>query len=509
MEDDDDEFGLLADDDDDSSDCSSCDSEFVRGIEEQMRMAQFKPIVDDDDDDDGETWVDVEVEEDSYERLREERAEREVMRKQREYESSMVYPFDMFAEARHVKKDKVLAAQFFQKMVGKRMHCAWRSEQLMEDMMDKNMVVAGKFNNRAEAWRLISRIVQFDDKHKGVLCTYHPTVKVDERGFLPEGGSFVIVGGGIGISDYNAAVRRTNKMLVAHDYERFVQRAKNIVPEIAMHAFTDHRGMWDSFFGWCEVLYGGTRVSNTPLDDTFYEQLHIANTMRNINTAIIDTYYEGDAAGYSDLHKVTVVKLREQSRWMINDYGTSDEIEVLHRIERYVAMDPVAAVPTAFDIVNWENLYWYNKYPLEAIIAFNVVAPYKYMIEKELTTIEDKDRSFFFRKHLEGPDLPEQYTVPIIPKEYIMEDIAGSWVWDVIDRGGVERYAWQFFCIGIGHPCVDLVFKEAEDDTSWVMFDFEVPQSIGFDVVRKFKSGKLKSQTKEQVFFFKSTTEIC
>lgn len=494
---DDDEFGLLGDDDGDScSDSSSCDSEFIRAIEEQLRLAEFRPILDDDDDDDEEGWVDVEPV-DSCTLFAEERTLDEATRKQREYESSTVYPFDMFVQARYSKKDNALAAQFFQQMVGKRMHSSWLADHLMENLMEKNMMVAGRLKNRAEARRIVNRIMQFDDSQKGVLCTYHPTVKVDERGFLPEGGSFVMVGAGIDISDYNAAVRLTNKMLVAHDYERFVQRAKNIVPEITKHAFTDHGGMWDSFFGWCEVLYMGTRVD--PLDDTFYAQLHLANTMRNINSAIIDTYYDGDPARYSDQHRVTVAKLREESRWMINDYGTADEIEVLHRIERYVGIDPVAAVPTAFDIVNWENMYWYNKYPLEAIIAFNVVEPYKYMIEQVLTTIEDKDRSFFFRKHLEGPDLPEQYVVPIIPKEYIIEDIAGAWVWDVVDRGGVERYAWQFFCIDTSHPGVDLVFKEAEDETTWVIIDFVVPQSIGFDVVRKFKSGKLKSQTKEQV----------
>ena len=487
-----DEFGLFCDDGSDS-DSSSSSCEFARCIESQLRKAQFMPIVDDDDDDD-EEWVDAE-EVDSYTRLCEERVLGEAKRKQREYESSTVYPFDMFVQARYEKKDKVVAAQFFQQMVGKRMHTAWLSDHLTENLMDKNIVVAGKLNNRAVAKRLVNRIMLFDDLHRGVLCTYHPAVKIDEHGFVPEGGRRVMLGGVIGIDDYNAAVRLTNKTLVAYDYERFVQRAKNIVPEITKHAFPDHCGLWDSFFGWCEVLYGGSRV--TTLDDTFYAQLHIANTMRNINRSIIDTYYGGDAGVYSDLHKVTVVKLRRESLWMINDYGTHGEIEVLHRIERYVAIDPVAAVPDAFDIVNWENMYWYNKYPLEAIIAFNVVEPYKYMIKQVLATIDDKDRTFFFRKHLEGPDLPEQYTVPIIPKEYIIEDIAGAWVWDVIDRGGVERYAWQIYCMDTAHPCIKIVFEERTD--TWVIVDFVVPRSIGFDAIRTFKSGKLKGQTKEQV----------
>lgn len=502
---DDDEFGLLDDDggDSDCSSCSSCSSGFIRGINAQLRgrAGQFKPIVDTDDD--GEEWVDVcsddggEEKEDvdlHYKRFCEERAEREAMCKQRQYESSVVYPFDMYAKARYVNKDRKATAQFFQQMVGKRIHRAWLSDQFMGDMMDCNMVDAGNLKNRAEARRIVNRIVLFDDSHKGVLCTFHPKVTVGEKGFLPEGGRIVLFGGAMDINDYNNAVRLTNKMLVAHDYARFVERAKTIVPEITKHAFTNHSGMWDSFFGWCDVLYGGERTDT--LDDTFFMQLHVANTMRKINSSIIDTYYGGDPTGYSDSDRVTVVKLREESPWMINDYYTPDEIEVLHRIERYVGLGPVAAVPTVFDIVNWENMYWYNKYPLEAMIAFNVVEPYKYMIQQMLATIEDEDRSFFFRKHLEGPDLPGQYTVPIIPNGHFMEDIAGAWVWDVADRGGVQRSAWQMYCIDTAHPCIEIVFGDREEE-EWVSVDFAVPHSIGFDVIRKFKSGKLKSQTKE------------
>ena len=90
------------------------------------------------------------------------------------------------------------------------------------------------------------------------------------------------------------------------------------------------------------------------------------------------------------------------------------------------------------------------------------------------------------------------------------EDVAGAWVWDVVDRGGVECSAWQAYCRDTLHPCVNIGFQQ-QGDSDWFAVDLVVPDSIGFDVVRKFKSGKVKSQTKEQVCFpkiQKSTTSF-
>ena len=510
----DDEFGLS-----ESGTDSDCDSEFIRELEAcasalQQPGATEEAEEEEEEEEDGDSdegWVDAFVEEeateatrqgeDSYvyrhEKLLKERAEREAEERRRRYESSIQYPLDMFVKARYVDNNKEDAALFFHKMVCTVTNLAWLCGGEMRRMIERNMVEPGFVDSTDAGRSVLTRMVNFERKHKGVLCTYHPHVRLEDHGFQPNGGRFIHYGLSrqLALDNYRRGVNDTNKMLMAHDYGRFVDKAKTIVPEITRVDFIDHRAMWDSFCGWYELRHGTKRVST--FDDVFFADLHLANLMRNINKSIIDTYYDGDPTRYSAADEVTTVKLRRDSAWMINDYGTSDELEVVHRIERYVGIDPIAAVPSAFDIMNWENLYWYNKYPLEAIIAFNVVEPYKYMIRQVVSSIEDPDRSFFFRKHLEGPVLPEEYTVPIIPKDHFIEDVAGAWVWDAVERGGVESAAWQCYCRDTMHPCVDIVFEERSND--WVTVDLVVPASIGFDVVRRFKSGKLKSQTKEQV----------
>ena len=484
-----DEYGLFADNASVSS-CSSCDSEFIRELEAHAVVQGG------DEDDDG--WVDAceEVDKKQDKEL-DSWAVKEAGRKQREYEASIIYMFDMFTKARYVDKDKEATGMFFYRIVCKQLNLALLTDQRNRSLVQKNIVDKKHVANYNSARMLVAYIMRFDDKYPGVLCTYHPTIEKKEHGFRPYGGSFVrYEEGWTSLANYRRGARLANMMLIAFDYERFVERAKSVIPEMTARSFANHQGMWESFAGWYELRFGTRSYQNNALGQVFFRELHLANTLRNINRSLINMYYGGDATRYSTSATVTMSKLRRESPWMINDYGTGDELEVLHRLERYVSIDAVAAVPTAFDIVNWENLYWYNKFPLEAIIAFEVVEPYRYMIKQVLHTIEDPDRSYFFRKHLEGPDLPDQYTLPIIPKDHFMEDVAGAWVWDVAERGGVECSAWQCYCRDTMHPCVNIVFEDQDDD-DWYVVDLVVPSSIGFDVVRKFKSGKLKSQTKE------------
>ena len=459
--------------DSDSSSCS-CDSNFIREIEAHCLKKKNNDSGDDDDDDDGDDddeWV--EAEEATVEEYDNALALRSM------YESSLAYPFDMFTKARHVDKNKENAAAFFKIMVHKMVDLAWRqTDKEIDRVLETTLVVPGYVESLRAGRQLLQRIMEFDAKYRGVLPTYHTR---DEKRAN---------------DSYRRGIELANKLLVAHDYERFVARAKIIVPNITEHTFPDHVAMWKSFFGWYDLLHG---PKIPPLDEAFFQQMHLANMVRKINRSVINTYYSGNAKSYPAHHEVTIVKLREQSPWMINDYGSAEEIEVVSRIERYVRLDTGGlgrAVPTAHEIMNWENLFWYNTFPLEAIIAFSVVQPYKLQIKEALDTIGDADRSFFFRKHLQGPDLPETYTVPIIPSCHAMADIAGAWVWDIVDRGGVESNAWEAYCKDILHPCAKIAFDTAGGD-GWLLVDFCLPDSIGFDTRKTFKSGKPRVQTKE------------
>lgn len=423
------------DDDDNNDDSSSCASDFIHDLEESLKRDNSTAAATGEDDSDDSGWDDV-VEE----------IEKEVDEQKRIvtiYEKPILFYFDAFLEARRgaANNNSLRVAKLFNDMVCVRMHRKFLARNEMRNMLKRNVLAASKFNTVEEASQLVKDIVQWDSANRGVLLfTYHPMIVARSAvGFRPYGGVFTMFEV-CPITSYHRAVLKTNAMLIAHDYARFVRRARELVPEIADYNFVDHRVMWRSFFGRYALKF--KRLCNTnnllAFDTVFFRELHLATTLRGINATLIDIYYGGNAGACPKHHLVTVRKLRKDSPWMFNDHGSAEELAVLRRIRRYVQTAPVAAVPSAFQIVNWENMYWYNAYPLEAIIALNVVEPYKHMVRGVLGTIEDEERSYFFRKHMEGPDLPESYVVPIIPKDHFMEDIAGAWVWDMFSRGTMQ-----------------------------------------------------------------------